>query len=133
MINAWYPHYPGDYGRDTADLTLTQHGAYRLLLDHYYSTGMPLPPDLPKLYRICRAFDEEERKAVDLVVSKFFQLEADGYHNSRADRELVKRAEMRERLSASGKRGAKKRWGDGEANSHPNVGANGRALASPQP
>lgn len=126
MISAWYPRYPGDYGRDTAHLTLAQHGAYCLLLDHYYATSGPLPTDVPTLYRIFRAFEEMEREAVNSVLSQFFQLRADRYHNSRADKELIKRAEKHERLSSSGRRGAQKRWAlDGQAN--------GRAVARPQP
>jgi len=106
QVNIWYPHYPGDYGRDTAHLSLVQHGAYRLLLDHYYSTGSPLPSDVITLHRICRAFDQTERDAVDSVLAQFFDLRADGYHNSRADLELARRMEIRERLSNAGK----KRW-----------------------
>lgn len=112
-MNIWYAHYPGDYGRDTAQLSLIQHGAYRLLLDHYYSTAKPLPSDVAALHRICRAFDQAERNAVDSVLSEFFKLRADGYHNSRADLELARKEEIRERLSNSGRRGAQKRWKDG--------------------
>jgi len=124
-MNPWYAHYPGDYGRDTAHLSLVQHGAYRLLLDHYYSTASPLTSDVTALHRICRAFDQTERNAVDAVLSEFFDLRADGYHNSRADVELAKQAEIRERLSSSGRRGAKKRWGGHNE-------ANGPAIAKPQ-
>src|SRR6185369_1228132 len=103
MSNPWYPHYPGDYGRDTAHLSLAQHGAYRLLLDHYYATSTPLPTDPAALYRVCRAFDEGERNAVSFILSQFFELRADGYHNARADLELVRRAEQHARLSKSGR------------------------------
>lgn len=105
-MNVWYAHYPGDYGRDTAHLSLIQHGAYRLLLDHYYSTAAPLPSDVTALHRICRAFDQAERNAVDSILSEFFELRADGYHNNRADLELARQSEIRERLSNAGK----KRW-----------------------
>lgn len=128
-MNIWYAHYPGDYGRDTAHLSLIQHGAYRLLLDHYYSTAAPLPSDVTALHRICRAFDQTERDAVDFILSEFFELRADGYHNSRADMELARQGDIRERLSNSGRRGAQKRWAkDGLANG----GANGQAIAKPQ-
>ena len=124
-MNPWYAHYPGDYARDTAHLSLAQHGAYRLLLDHYYATAAPLPGQSGALYRICRAFDEAERKAVDFVLSEFFELRTDGYHNFRADVELAKQAEIRERLSNSGRQGAEKRWGGHSE-------ANGPAIAKPQ-
>jgi len=100
---SWYAHYPGDYGRDTAHLSLVEHGAYRLLLDHYHATSAPLPADAAPLYRICRAFDETERKAVDSVLQQFFSRKADGYHNSRADAELQKQVRIHERLSNAGR------------------------------
>ncbi len=136
-MNPWHAFYPGDYLRDTAHLSLVEHGAYRLLLDHYYSTGVPLPSAKPALYRIVRAFEDSERAAVDAVLGQFFQLRKDGYHNERADKELAKRAEQQLKLSGSGRRGAETRWGkstsprvpDGQASSQ----ANGHAMASPQP
>lgn len=130
MSNVWYARYPGDYGRDTAHLPMIEHGAYGLLLDHYYSTGAPLPADIAALHRICRAFTESERVAVDSVIRQFFTLQADGYHNARADVELVRRTDAHEKLSKSGRRGAQKRWSaDGLANGQ----ANGPAIARPQP
>jgi len=135
MGNLWYPHFPGDYARDTADLTLMEHGAYRLLLDHYYSTGGPLPGDKQRIYRLCRAFHPEEQEAVSAVLSDFFSLQVDGYHNGRADRQLIEMAEKKEKLSESGRRGARRRWKaeDGQANGHPNGQANGDSMAKPHP
>jgi uncharacterized protein YdaU (DUF1376 family) len=124
MMNAWYPHYPGDYGRDTAHLSLVQHGAYRLLLDHYYATAAPLPSEVTAIYRICRAFDDVERNAASFVLEEFFELSADGYHNRRADAELQKRSECRQKLSQAGK----KRW---EQPRH--KPGSSQAIASPQP
>src|SRR5215472_11450737 len=98
-MNIWYAHYPGDYGRDTAHLSLAQHGAYRLLLDHYYSTGAALPCDAKAVQRICRAFEPSEIEAVVYVLAHFFESQADGYHNPRADLELAKQAEKREERS----------------------------------
>ena len=128
MSNSWYARYPGDYGRDTAHLSMIEHGAYGLLLDHYYSTAAPLPADVAALYRICRAFDQSEREAVDCVVSQFFDLRDDGYHNVRADMELVKRNEHHKRLSTGARKTNEKRW-----NRLATRSATRSALASPQP
>lgn len=53
MANSQYFNaYPGDYIRDTAHLTLEQHGAYWLLMCHAYSNGGSLPADMRSIGRI---------------------------------------------------------------------------------
>jgi uncharacterized protein YdaU (DUF1376 family) len=99
--NAWYAFYVGDYARDTAHLSLLEHGAYRLLLDHYYATGHPLPNDLSKLYRICRARSPAERKAVSLVASEFFFEDGTLLRHVKCDSVLANRLKFRERQSAN--------------------------------
>ena len=68
----YYRRYIGDYGRDTTLLSLAEHGAYALLLDHYYASEEPLPADREDVYRVARAVKPEERKAVDHVLEKYF-------------------------------------------------------------
>lgn len=86
----WYKRYMGDYLKDTADLNMTEDGAYTLLLDHYYVTERPLPSDVKSIYRIVRAFERWERDAVDSVLAQFFILTERGYENKRAEEELAK-------------------------------------------
>ncbi len=111
-MNPWYKRYPGDYLRDTAHLSLAEDGAYGRLLDHYYSTSAPLPPDTVALYRICRAMDDAERRAVDGVLRQFFALRSDGHHNKRADKEIAARAADHEGRSLGARKTNEKRWGD---------------------
>ena len=102
----YYNRYPGDYSRDTAHLSLIEHGAYAVLLDTYYATEKPLPADKKALYRICRATNAKERQAVDFVVSQFFKQDGEVMRNPRADEEIEKgRARIRK-----GEIGAEKRW-----------------------
>lgn len=98
----WYARYYGDYGRDTAELTLIEHGAYTLLLDQYYATGGKLPVESAALYRICRAFTKDEQQAVDGVAGRFFAVsEVDGVrHNGRADREMQRAQAVNEKRTA---------------------------------
>jgi uncharacterized protein YdaU (DUF1376 family) len=105
----WYARYYGDYGRDTAELTLIEHGAYTLLLDQYYATGGKLPVESAALYRICRAFTKDEQQAVDTVAGRFFAVsEVDGVrHNGRADREMQRAQAVNEKRTAA----ATRRWG----------------------
>ncbi len=113
--NAWYARFPGDFIRDTGDLSLVQDGAYNRLLDHYYATARPLPNDMVSLHRICRAITQEEKDAVEYVANSFFNIGDDGLlRNKRADYELLKNSELREERA----RVARAKWGsDGLSNS----------------
>ena len=104
----WYKHFPGDYARDTPHLTLEQHGAYRLLLDFYYASGKPLPPDIETLSAICKTQTVSGKKAIGFIADTFFPLNGDGLrHNKRADLELEKaktRAEINKQVGKLGGR-----------------------------
>ena len=102
----FYKRFLADYTAATASLTLAQHGALNLLLDHFYMTERPLPRDREALYRLVRAFDPSEREAVDSVLAEFWTETADGWRNGRADRVL---AEWRNR-SATARKSAESRW-----------------------
>jgi uncharacterized protein YdaU (DUF1376 family) len=109
MTDSYYPFYPGDYLRDTQDLSLIEHGAYRILLDHYYC-DQKLPSEKDRLYRICRAFSVEEQNAVDNVVSRYFKENGDGLLiNNRADKEINKRKAFINEQSRKGKLSVKVR------------------------
>lgn len=87
----FYKRFMGDYMRDTSHLSLTEHGAYTVLLDHYYSTGKPLPRAMDALHRLCRATTKLEQQAVASIVEQFFPVGDDGLrHNYRADAEIKK-------------------------------------------
>lgn len=81
--------YIGDYQRDTAHLSITEHGAYLLMLQHYYATEKPLPSG-KALHRMLRAQDKAERDAIDSVAGQFWTTTPGGLVNSRADDELTK-------------------------------------------
>jgi uncharacterized protein YdaU (DUF1376 family) len=85
----FYKHYLGDYARDTASLSLLEHGAYRVLLDTYYATETPLPSGKRELYTIAKAMTAAEKRAVDRVADLFFPVGEDGLRrNQRADKEI---------------------------------------------
>lgn len=85
----YYQHHIGDYLTRTAHLTLLEHGAYRRLIDVYYSTEMPLPEDTKQVYRLVMARTKEEKEAVDSVLAEFFELADDGFHQHRCDHEIA--------------------------------------------
>lgn len=105
----YFELYPGDYQRDTAALTLTQHGAYLLLLMTYYSTEKPLPSDNPTLFRIARAMTSDEQDAAIVVADQFFPIsDEDGLrHSDRADADIAKARIRIESARANGGKGGR--------------------------
>lgn len=111
----------GDFARDTAHLTMLENGAYRMLLDHYYSTERPLPADAATLYRIARANSKGERSAVDRIVEAFFPVNGDGQrHNNRADIEIGKHEAQATINREIGKRGGRPRKTESVTDKKPN-------------
>jgi uncharacterized protein YdaU (DUF1376 family) len=92
----WYNHYLGDYIRDTAELSVTEHGAYRLLLDHYYSTETPLPLSTTKLNRILRAENRTEKAAILHIINKYFTKTESGYINKKCEETIAKYKKRRD-------------------------------------
>lgn len=84
----YYPHHIDAFRKKTKGLTLTERGAYRELLDHYYDEEKPLPVNPVEVARIAGAATPAERKAVAVVLAKFFTLGPDGHRNKRADEEI---------------------------------------------
>lgn len=101
----WMPLYIGDYLADTGHLTTTQHGAYLLLLMHYWRKR-GLPADDKQLAAIAKLplriwLDTKE------TIQAFFH---EGWKHSRIESELARRAEVsNKRAEAGAKGGAKSR------------------------
>lgn len=103
----YYERHLGDYARDTAHLTMVEHGAYTLLLDRYYATESPIPAD--QAHRLTRARTKEERAAVDAVLAEFFTLEDGAWKSRRADAEIAKARVRIDAAQSNGKRGGRPR------------------------
>lgn len=101
----YFELYPGDYLRDTGELSLMQHGAYLLLMATCYSTENGLPSDNTGLFRITRALAPEEQEATLYVARKFFDLCNDGrLRSERIDADIAK---AKARIDAARTNGAK--------------------------
>lgn len=81
--------YPGDYMRDTGTLTMTEHGAYLLMLMHFYATQKPLP-ETPLLYRMLRVYKPTEKRAVDTILRLFWIRNEVGFISKRAQSDVEK-------------------------------------------
>ena len=88
---------------------MAAHGAYRLLLDHYYSTEKPLPADPVALFLVCSAIEKSEQALVLQVANEFFPVGPDGLrHNERADREVARAQKRIASAIANGQKGGRK-------------------------
>lgn len=86
----YYRRFPGDYLRDTRQLTLLQHGVYNLLLDQLYATEERIPT-VQDAVRICQATTVDEQSAVIEILAKFFKKTTVGFTNNRFEKELKTR------------------------------------------
>lgn len=84
----YYERHLGDYARDTAHLTMLEHGAYTLLMDRYYTTEVGIPAD--QVHRLMRARSKEEKAAVDVVLDEFFSLSNGVWVKGRIEEEIEK-------------------------------------------
>ncbi|HEY0912339.1 MAG TPA: DUF1376 domain-containing protein [Bradyrhizobium sp.] len=100
MNRPWMPLYVGDYLGDTGHLTTMQHGAYLLLMMHYWRKG-ELPDDDRQLSKIAklplRTWCEYRATLQD-----FFY---DGWKHKRIDAELEKMMRVSEKRSIAGQKG----------------------------
>ena len=96
----YYEHYLGDYLRDTMHLSMLEDGAYRRLLDVYYSRKGPLHKD--SVYRLARAESKLERKAVDKVLEQFFNKTGPLWVNYRCEQEITRYHDRRRKAQLAG-------------------------------
>lgn len=100
----YYERHIGDYLKDTAHLSLLEHGIYTRLLDVYYTREGALPAD--QVMRLVGAREESERSAVRDVLNEFFDLEDGHYKHKRCEREIERYRDKQRKASAS----ANARW-----------------------
>jgi len=102
----YYSHHIGDYRRDTAHLSLLEHGAYRQLLDMYYLSESKIPEETEVVYRRLCARTEEEKKAVDTVLFEFFKRDG-GWVHTRCEKEILEYLGKADRARNNGKLGGR--------------------------
>lgn len=97
----FYPFHIGDYISHTSHLTDEEDLAYRRMIDLYYQTEVPFKDESFVARRV------KTTPAIALVLlNEFFEQQADGWHNKRADEEIAKYRAMQE----GGRKGAALRW-----------------------
>lgn len=96
------PVHIGDYKRDTGHLRAPQHGAYLMLLFHYWSTG-GLPDDDEQLATIA-CMTRGEWKRARPVIEKFFK---PGWLHGRVEEDLAAARASYEARAKAGEKGGK--------------------------
>jgi len=76
----------GDYHKKAGRLSMTEHGAYTLLMDSCYDREQF--PTLEQAYDWCWARSDEEKAAVRFVLEKFFVLQDGVYCQGRIQEEI---------------------------------------------
>lgn len=99
---AFMPLYIGDYLADTAHLSTVQHGAYMLLIMHYWRQGS-LPDDDEQLSRIAKLSLAEWRKHRSTLRS-FFQ---EGWRHERIEQEIQAATAKYAKRAEAGRKGGK--------------------------
>lgn len=94
----WMPFYIADYLADTGHLTVSEHGAYMLLIMRYWQDGA-LPTDENLLMRYSRMSREQWTESRDVIATLF----DDGWTHKRIDAELAKSEEIIAKKSMAGK------------------------------
>jgi uncharacterized protein YdaU (DUF1376 family) len=105
----YYQHNIKTFNSATRFLTRVERSLYRDLIELYYDTEQPLVSDKERLQRLVIANSEEEKNALDFVLSEFFTLEDDGFHHEYCDLEIEKYKKQHEAKSLAGKASAAKR------------------------
>lgn len=90
------PLWTGAYRRKTGHLGMAEHGAYLLLIMHYWENG-GLPDDDRQLARIVCA-EMKEWKKVKPIIEKLFE---PGWKHKKVEEELAKAAEISSKRRAS--------------------------------
>lgn len=96
----WMPLYIGDYLADTGHLTTTQHGAYLLLMMHYWRKH-ELPTDDKQLAAIAKLPLRIWLDSKETIQAFFF----DGWRHKRIEEELEKRFAVSSKRAEAGAKG----------------------------
>jgi uncharacterized protein YdaU (DUF1376 family) len=100
----YYERHIGDYLKDTAHLSLLEHGIYGRLLDIYYTREEPIPE--AQVMRLVGARSDEEKSSVRDVLNEFFTRDGDEWRHTRCDREIDRYQDKQRKAKAS----ADARW-----------------------
>lgn len=103
MSRPWMPFYPADYLGDTGHLTTLQHGAYVLLILHYWQRS-GLPDDDAQLASIAKMTAGDWKRARPILHGLF---QHPGWRHKRIDEELAEAEAKYNKRANAGQKGGK--------------------------
>ena len=101
-VDIWMPIYIGDYIRDTQELTAEEHGAYFLLLMHYWQKDGKIGNNVKRLSVVAKT----SKETISYLLENYFILNNGNYRNKRADIEM----ESAKARSSAARKNVQKRW-----------------------
>jgi len=104
-----YQHNIKTFNHATRHLTRVERSLYRDLIELYYDTEQPLTSDKNRLSRLVLATTEEEKEALNYVLSEFFDLTGDVYSHDYCDEQIDKYKNNKSDKSRAGKASAEAR------------------------
>ncbi len=113
----YYERHIGDYLKDTAHLSLLEHGIYTRLMDVYYTRESALPED--QVARLIGARSKEEKEALAAVLEEFFTKEVSSWKQTRCEAEIARYQDKQRKAKAS----ADARWSHTERNANASTDA----------
>jgi uncharacterized protein YdaU (DUF1376 family) len=128
MSFAYLPWYTGDYRRDTAHLSCSEHGIFLLFLAHCWDQRGPLPLDERKLVGVCNARSTDEVEAMRRVLSEYFVQMEDGWYNRRIQKEIERASNISELRSKAGTLGYQAKAKHLLSKSQANASRSGQAI-----
>lgn len=92
----YYERHIGDYLKDTAHLSLLEHGVYSRLLDVYYTRECPISD--AEAARLIGARSRDEKAALRAVLAEFFYMKEGSldWSHKRCDAEIARYLEIQE-------------------------------------
>lgn len=113
----YYERHIGDYLKDTAHLSLLEHGVYGRLLDVYYTRECGIGET--EAARLVGAKSKEERAALESVLAEFFTRAEGTWTHGRCDAEIERYRDKQRKASAS----ANARWQGTKSHTERNANA----------
>jgi uncharacterized protein YdaU (DUF1376 family) len=105
----YYQFNIADYRKDTVHLSLVEHAIYRELIDQYHLDEKPISLDTASVMRRLRLRSTDDERALNAVLTDFFERSEDGWHHRRIDQEITAYHQMVEHASKAGKASAEAR------------------------